>query len=362
MHSRVFGRLGFSLAVLLTVAACASAATPVPTKAPTAPPSTGPTVTVAPTATPLPGTKTFTIGFTNPGISSAPFLAAIADLNANGYKIDFPIIQSSELVVQGVASGTFAFGSGANNAVLAAVEQGAGLRVVVSRVNNEWMLYAAKSITSCAGLAGKKLAIHSEGAVSTAMVKNFVATKCPGTAPSYVVIPGSENRVQALLANPSPIDASPLELGDAVTIDIKAADRYSLLSNFAGDLPNLQANAIYVNLAFARDNPGSVVALIRAVLEQYRKVDGNAAYLQQISEKHVPNAIVKDTVAAATKKFVDLKMFPINGGITAANLDYTAKFFGPAPDGIGSTKKLIGINEWTDLTYLKLALAAIGTK
>jgi len=355
-------RLSGAVAISLVIAACSSAATPVPTRAPTAAPSAGATTAASPTATPLPGTKTFTVGFTNPGISSAPFLAAIADLNTKGYKIDSPVIQSSELVVQGVASGSFAFGSGANNAVLAAVEQGAQIRVVVTRVNNEWTLYAAKSITSCAGLAGKKLAIHSEGAVSTAMVKNYIATKCKGTVPNYVVIPGSENRLQALLANPSPIDASPLELGDAVTVDLKAADRYSILSNFAADLPNLQANAIYVNLAFARDNPGSVVDLIKAVLEQYRKVDGNAAYLQQISEAQVPNAIVKDTVAAASKKFVDLKMFPVNGGLTTENLTYSAKFFGPAPDGIGATKTVVPLANWTDLTYLNLALAAIGKK
>ena len=351
-----------SVAAGLIVAACSSAATPAPTAAPTSKSSAGPSAAAAPTATVLPGTKTFSIAFTNPGISSAPFLAAIADLNAKGYKIDFPVIQSSELVVQGVASGTFAFGSGANNAVLAAVEKGANMRVVVTRVNNEWMLYAAKSITSCAGLAGKKLAIHSEGAVSTAMVKNYISTKCPGTAPSYVVIPGSENRLQAILANPSPIDASPLELGDAVTVDLKAADRYSLLSNFAGDLPNLQANAIYVSLAFARDNPGTVVELIKAVLGQYRKVATDAAYLQQISEKHVPNAIVKETVAAATKKFVELKMFPVNGGITTENLNYSAKFFGPAPDGTGATKAIIPLAQWADLTYLNLALKDIGTK
>lgn len=355
------GRLSAAVAVALVLAACTSAATPAPTKAPTpAPTAAGSAAPSTPASTPLPGTKTFTIGFTNPGISSAPFLSAIANLNAKGYKIDFPVIESSELVVQGVTTGTFAFGSGANNAVLAAVEKGAGLRVVVTRVNNEWTLYAAKSITTCQGLAGKKLAIHSEGAVSTAMVKNYVATKCPGTVPGYVVIPGSENRVKALLANQ--IDASPLELGDAVTIDLQAADRYSLLSNFAGDLPNLQANGIYVNLAFARDNPGTVVELIKEVLSEYRKVSDSAAYLQQISEKFVPNAIIKETVAAASKKFVDLKMFPGNGGITADNMNYTAKFFGPAPDGIGVTKAVIPLASWVDLTYLQLALKDIGTK
>ena len=102
--------------------------------------------------------------------------------------------------------------------------------------------------------------------------------------------------------------------------------------------------------------------LVKAVLLEYRKVDGNAAYLQEIAEKFVPNAVIKDTVVAATKKFIDLKMFPVNGGITTENMNYTAKFFGPAPDGIGAVQKLYTLTEWVDLTYLNLALASVGKK
>jgi len=348
-----------TIAATLVATACSAAATTAPTKAPTAA-TQAPTTAASPKASPLPGTKVFSVAFTNPGISGSVFLAALDVLRSQGYTIDTPKIESSELVVQGVAGGQFAFGSSANNAVLAAVEKGANIRLVVTYVNNEWTLYALNSIKGCADLAGKKLAIHSEGAVSTAMVKNYVSTKCPGTQPKYVVIPGSENRVQALLANQ--IDASPVELGDAVTLDLKASDRYHLLSNFAGDLPNLQATSDYVNGAWAKANPGSVVAVVSAVLEQFRKVAGNPAYLRSITEKFAPEAVVKETIDAATKKYVDLKMFPVNGGLTEENLAYTAKFFGPKPDGIGTTTRLMPVSEFADLSYLKLALEALGTK
>ena len=46
----------------------------------------------------------------NAGISSAGFMAALDTLNKEqGYTIDYPIVDSSELVTQGVASGQFAF-------------------------------------------------------------------------------------------------------------------------------------------------------------------------------------------------------------------------------------------------------------
>jgi NitT/TauT family transport system substrate-binding protein len=343
------------------VGACTSgAATSAPSTAPSAAPSTAASAAVEPTAAPteLPGTKTFSVGFTSPGLSTAPYLAALDAMRADGYTIDTPIIESSELLTQGVASGQFAFGSGANNSVLAAVEAGANLKVVTARVNNEWTLYVrSATIKSCADLAGKKLAIHSEGAVSTAMVKNWVTEKCPGTEPQYVVIPGSPNRLAALLADQ--IDASPLELGDSITIDTQAGDRFSLLASLAEDLPDLQTTSIYVNGAFAEANPGTVLALVKAVLTEYRRAGTDAAALQADAEKYTADSIDPATVAAGAAKYVELNMFPANGGITAENLDYTAKFFGPS--GTASTKADIPLDQWADLSFLEMALNDLGT-
>jgi ABC-type nitrate/sulfonate/bicarbonate transport system substrate-binding protein len=286
-------------------------------------------------------------------------MAAIDALRGQGYKIDTPVIESSELLSQAVASGQFAFGSGANNAVLAAIQAGANEKVIVSRVNNEWTLYArTATIKKCADLGGKSLAIHSEGAVSTAMVKNYIQVNCAGTAPNYIVIPGSPNRVAALLADQ--IDASPLELGDSLTIDAKASDRFSLLDSLAAKLPDLQTTSVYVNGDWAAANPGSVLAVVEAVLTEYRRIAGDPAALKADAEKYVGDVLDPDTIDAAVKKYTDLKMFDVNGGITEDNLNYTAKFFGP--DQANAVKKVYALNEWADLSYLQTALSDLGTK
>jgi hypothetical protein len=67
-----------------------------------------------------------------------------------------------------------------------------------------------------------------------------------------------------------------------------------------------------------------------------------------------------DTIDAAAKKYSDLKMFDVNGGITEDNLNYTAEFFGP--DGTKSAKKLYALDEWTDLSFLTQALDELGTQ
>ena len=148
------------------LAACTAAATPTPTSAPTSGASTpGASAAGSPAATAEPGTKNFNVVFTSPGLSSAPMLAAIDNLRSQGYTIDVSIIESSELVVQGVAQGQFAFGSGANNAVLSAIEKGGPTMLgLMARIANEWTVYArTATIKTCADLGGKRLAIHSEG-------------------------------------------------------------------------------------------------------------------------------------------------------------------------------------------------------
>lgn len=304
------------------------------------------------------GTKTFSVGFTSTGLSSAPFLAAMDELRSQGYEIETPVLAESELVTAGTAKGEFAFGSGANNAVLLANAKGANLRLLVDRVANEWTLWASSEINGCADLDGKRLAIHSAGSVSGAMVKNWVATKCPGAEPNYIILAGSSNRLAALLAGE--IDASPLELSDAVTVRQKAGDRFSQLVAFAEAIPELHTTSIYANGDFAEQNPGTVSAVVKAVLQQHREIADNPGYLKEIAQKYVPDAVDPKTIDDVTQEYVELGLFDVNGGLTESNLQFTAEFFGP--DGTGDVEQVMSVDEFADLSYLQKALDELGSQ
>jgi ABC-type nitrate/sulfonate/bicarbonate transport system substrate-binding protein len=352
-----------AVAGVLLLAACTTGAPATQRPSVAAPPTQAatqaPATQAATPQTSAANTKSFWVGFTSTGLSSAPFLSAIAKLNEAGYDIDTPILAQSELVTEGVAQGQFAFGSGANNAVLSAVNEGANLKVLVDRVANEWTLYVANDITDCAGLGGRRLALHSDGAVSTAMVRNYIETTCPGTTPQEIFIEGSPNRVAAMLATPPQVDASPLELGDSITIDTQASDRFHLLSSFSADLPELKTTSIYVNGDFAAQNPQTVEDVVRAVVEEFRLVSEDAAYLETIAREQVPDAINEDTITAAAEKYVELGMFPTDGGVTEENLEFTAGFFGP--EGTGTVDRVIPLEEWADLSYLQTVLDELGS-
>jgi ABC-type nitrate/sulfonate/bicarbonate transport system substrate-binding protein len=319
-----------------------------PTQAPTAAPTT------------LPGTKTFTVGLTSPGFSSAPLLAAFDAMRSEGYTIETVVVNAAELLVQGLADGSFAFvGSMGPNAAMIAVEKGANLKAIMARNANETVVYGrTATIKSCADLSGKRVAVHSEGSVSYAMLKAYVKEKCPQATPNYLIIAGSENRLAAMLADQ--IDASHIELGDSVTLETQAGDRFSLLVSFAQDLPKLQPFPIGVNSKFATDNPGTVLALVKAVLTEYRRIAGDPAALQADAEKYVKDTINPSTVMTIAKKYSELKMFDVNGGLTAENLQFTADFFGPK--GTGSVTTEVPASKWADLTFLDMALQEMGRK
>ncbi|MGH3760006.1 ABC transporter substrate-binding protein [Actinophytocola sp.] len=303
-------------------------------------------------------TKSFTVAFTSHGISHAPTLAALEQLRQDGYEIEAPVLAESELVTAGTAQGQFAFGVAATGSMLTAVSKGANLKAVVLRNANEWTVWGQQDISECADLDGKRLAIHSPGGDSTKMVERYVETTCPGTEPSYVVVSGSSNRLAALLANE--IDASPLELSDAITLQSRGEGRYRQLASFAESLPDLYTDAIYVNGDFAEANPEAVTAFVRAVVEQHREIAGNPEYLVEIANTYVPDVIDQSTVEEVARSYVELEIFPENAELTEEGLKYTMDFFGP--DGTGATDKIMPVEEFADLTFLNEVLDELGRR
>lgn len=307
-------------------------------------------------ALPEPETKKFTVAFTSPGVSSVPLLQAIDDLNAQGFEIDAPVVGESELAVQGVFQGQFQFSSGTTNGVLLANQQGGNIKIITSRVANEWTVYATNDIADCKALEGKKLAIHSEGAVSTAMVKNWVDTECPGTKPDYLIVEGSQNRLAALLAGQ--IDASPLELADAIVLEQKGGDKYHVLTSLAETLPNLKPTTVYGNGDFMAKNPGTTEALIKAQLEVHRKIAEDPAYFKQIILKHLPDTD-QGTLDTVIERYLDLGLFDPNGGLSEEDLKYTIDFFSKASDEI---KPGLTVDDVAQLSYVNAVLDVIGRK
>jgi ABC-type nitrate/sulfonate/bicarbonate transport system substrate-binding protein len=299
------------------------------------------------------GTKSFTIASVSSGIPDLPLLAALDDMRAQGYDPKYVALnQGAEIAAQGVASGQFQMGSGADNTFELAVQSGAKMKMVVDREDVIWGLYG-RGITKCDDLVGKRVAIHSQNSSSTAMVQSYLDINCPGTKPTFLVIAGSENRYSALLAGQ--IDASALELQDAIKLpnEPKGAD-IKEISDFAKDIPGLQVFSQFVNTDWAQANPQAVQDFIKALLLQHRKVNGHPEYLAQLWDKYKSNFGGLDTGTPEAFEAYST-VFPVDGGMSKESIDFSRDFF----SSVGP-KITLSTEQIADDSYLKKVLAEIG--
>jgi NitT/TauT family transport system substrate-binding protein len=353
------------ITMVFVLAACGPAATdPTPTPDPAttpdpAEPTPEPEETPDPAGPPEGQASEFTVAFTSIGLSSLPTIAAIDELRAQGYTIDTPELAESELVTEGVAQGRFQFGSGANNATLRAIEQGADIKWIVDRNHNEWTVYSKVEIDECEELVDSRVAIHSPGSVSGAMIADWVRNNCPDAYDRYepLIIAGSQNRLAALIADQ--IDATPLELGDAIVLEEEHADEFHLQVSFARDLPELHPTSVYGNVAWMEENPDVTRALIREILEQHRRINSEPGYLFDLLAEYLPEEAEDEDVArTVTETYVREEIFDNNGGLDQAAVEYTATFFGP--DGTGDVDEVFSFDDVADLSYLEAVLDEIG--
>jgi len=352
----IFRSLALPLIVLFVLTACSAAESP-PASA-GAPESQAPGESMGPESeAPEPEPVALTVAFTSIGLSSVPLLAAIDDLREQGYEIETPELAESELVTEGVAQGEFQFGSGANNSSLAAIAQGADVRWIVDRTLNEWQVYSREGIDGCEAVVASRVAIHSPGSVSGAMLRDWINNNCSeDAAASYepLIIEGSQNRLAALLADQ--IDTSPVEFGDALILDNEGG--YARVVSFAADLPGLHPTSVYGNGAWMSDNPEATTALIVALLEQHRRINSEDGYLMELFSEYLPEEAAGENAEAIATAYVDAGIFPDDGGLDAEAVEYTIGFFGP--DGTGDVEAELTPDQVADLSYLEAALNELG--
>jgi NitT/TauT family transport system substrate-binding protein len=340
----------------LAIGACNSTgSSPAPTEAPASVAAPSTAVSAEPSAVALePETTEFSVAFGGPGVSTVALLSAVRLLNEEGWTIDTPELSAGELQLQGVASGQFQMSSGNGPNVLALAQQGLPVKAVMGRIKNEWTLYSKSSIQSCADLNGVKLAIHSEGSPATFMVRDYIANECPGTEPQYIILPGSENRFAALLADE--IDASPIELSDAIQLEAQGGDRFRRMASFAEELPNLTLTPIYANTEWAAQNPNTATLVLAKVLEQHRKFNADPAYFKEEILKTL-EGVNADTIDQTVQAYVDLEMYDPQGGITPEQQQFSIDFV----ENAGGIEPGLTPEQAFDRTYLDKALELLGS-
>jgi len=302
------------------------------------------------------GTRSFTFTFPGPfGVGDVTLLAAIDDLRAQGYTIETPQVDDPSLIAQGVSQGQFQFTVGDTVAALRTMQAGGKLKIVGEQVGDVWQIVTISEISACADLGGRSVGVFAVGSFNDASVRAYIFQNCPGTEVEMLVLGDSTARAAAMLAGS--LDASPLEIGDAVPLLLEGGDRFHVLTDFAETLPGLRPSTIVANTDFLAAETGTVRALLKAHVLQNRKVADDPGYLKTLILKYVP-AIDQSTLDPVIDAFKATAVFDVNGGVTDQNVEYTLQFFVSSQ----SIQPGLSLANVADLSHLDAVLNEVGRK
>lgn len=288
------------------------------------------------------GTLSFKVAVTEPDITTVPVLAAVAALEADGHDVEIVELAEPELAIEGLATGEYAISAEATSPALNAIQQDAPIRIIADVVGNQWALYGKPGIDSCADLAGRPFGIFSEGAVATAMAKEWVDGECGGRQPEYLTIGESGARTQALIAGE--IDATPLEIAD--TVALEESGSFPKIVDFAEATPDMHPQTVYANADFLTEHADVSQAFVNALVDEHRKINEDEEYLVKLAEKYLPDAKDAD-LAEIAKRYVESGLFDA-GALTEENVQKTIDFFERA----GVIEKGLTTKDAAELSFL----------
>lgn len=252
-----------------------------------------------------------------------------------------------ELAIEGLAKGDYAFSAEATSPALIAIQQDAPIRVIADVVGNQWAVYGATGVTNCGDLDGRPFGIFSEGAVATAMARDWVRQECGGAEPRYLTIGGSDVRAQALLAGE--IDATPLEISDAVTLESSGQTGFTKIADFAETLPELHPQTVYANADFISSQREVTQSFVDALVQEHEKINADPQYLVDLVAEHLPENDAENLLQTA-QRYVDGGLFDA-AALTEQSVQGTIDFFVRA----GVLEDGMTVQDAADLSFVQSA-------
>jgi ABC-type nitrate/sulfonate/bicarbonate transport system substrate-binding protein len=164
-----------------------------------------------------------------------------------------------------------------------------------------------------------------------------------------MVLPGSRNRVAALLAGA--IDAAALLRADVVEYQERSKDA-TVVQDFALRWPDVAMVGIYANKAFAARHPVAIEHYLRECLRAERTLGTDPARLAEAAREHLGTD--QDLLPVA-RAYVDARTWDGTGGLTPEGVSTTIQFFARA----GWLASSVTPSAFVDRSFLDRALASL---
>lgn len=261
----------------------------------------------------------------SPDETYLPTLMAIDAMKQEGYNITAEQLASDPVVVQALASNAVQFTRYSLQGLAQAVQQGVPLKAIETVDRNTVTWVVATGYEDCSKLDGKPVGIYSPTAGYTIEQNIYFAQNCPNVKPTFVSIPDSLLRAQALAAGQ--ILASALGSPDALNLKTQYPGKFSYV-DFGTQLPSLDLDYLMTNTQTLQDHPSVVEALVREQLKAVRQLYTDPTSASGYLTKFLPS--VKND--AVTQQFISTKIWYANGGFGGTGLEGGIKAFGVQGD------------------------------
>jgi hypothetical protein len=261
-----------------------------------------------------------------------PLALAIMDMNANGWDIAPIFLNQSEAPVQALIQGSLDIANSSITPVITAVAAGAEITVFAKARGVEYVMLTRSDINGPEDFDGKKVGLHAAASTTTLLTKLYLKD-ATDIEPDFLIVPGSGNRIQAMLAGE--LDATAAQFGDDTRAMEEAPDDFHVIFNFAKEMQGLIDSAFSYNNATFDDLTRVFAEELLAKVTEYNRLfyeDPNVA-----KEKSVEFEVAE---AAGVERYLDSEIFPVDIGMDADSLAFTIDGLvnaelieSPGPDG-----------------------------
>lgn len=252
-------------------------------------------------------------------VEKVPLHLALENLDKDGISTKETYNQNGNDAVQQVVRGEADFGTANAATVLAAIKKGVPIKAVMEAYRPFYILVAPSSVKDAAGLDGLRVGIQSKVS-STTLYTDLALATAPSAKPNILIVPGSANRVQAMIAGQ--LDASVLQPADWLTLQQKAPGKFHVIYDVAQQNPKIIDSLIFVSTKTLSSAPNYVRKFLAALQKEYATIYQDQDALAGAIAKLVP----KTTEANAKELAADLikdKIWAADGGFSQDRIQAT---------------------------------------
>ncbi len=286
-----------------------------------------------------------------PSDELAAFFVALDRAKANGLDYEWTAFSDEELAIQAVLSGQMDIGFGTPYAAMQRSK--APLRIVFQLSKLKFFPVTTKTYSKLEDLDGEPILLHSRGG-GTDSIANVIESKLGMTFGERSYVPGSSNRVAALLGGRA--DATIIDLSNKNKLmRSEAGSNFNVLEMFDVEASD---EALFGNLTWIQENEADVQIFVNALVSVYNDMHEDPTIIRRETNPDGPIGQLPQEILAELDGFytdaVAAGLYdPNGGGRKAAMADMEWYSSAGQLDGDASTLNI------EDFWYLKPLDAAM---